>query len=238
MNTLILILLFIVVYFASYLPFFIAARFRLPVVPFLLIPAAYGINCIIQFIVKRNLKSSVISIVAVVALYVFASYEFIEYKPDVALWHQQNADVLLRTGQIQRAIEEYLKSLELQPDNHRSFVRLGRAYFLNKDYENAVIYWVRAVEINPNDKETHARMGDSYQNLQDYDNAVKHWSIASSLDPGEPLFFYNIGLVYHKKGMLDEAIEYYQKALSLNPDHKKAMNNLTIALQQKDTQNQ
>jgi tetratricopeptide (TPR) repeat protein len=38
--------------------------------------------------------------------------------------------------------------------------------------------------------------------------------------------------------MLNEAIEYYQKALSLNPDHKKAMNNLTIALQQKDTQNQ
>jgi tetratricopeptide (TPR) repeat protein len=237
-GALILIFLFIVIYFFSYLPFFIAARFRVPIVPFLLIPAAYGINCIIQLIIKRNIRSLVISIAVAIALYFFASYEFIEYKPDVALWYQQNADVLLRTGQTQRAIEEYLNSLELQPDSHRSLERLGRAYFLNKDYKNAVVYWEKAVEIQPNDKETHARMGDCFQFLGDYDNAVKHWSIAASLDPGEPLFFYNIGLVYHKKGMLDEAIEYYQKVLSINPEHKKANNNLSIALQEKEAQNQ
>ncbi|MHC4280938.1 MAG: tetratricopeptide repeat protein, partial [Planctomycetota bacterium] len=236
-DVFILILLFIAVYFASYLPFFIAARYRVPVIPFLLILAAYGINCIVRFFLNRNLKASVVSIVIAVILYVFASHDFVDYQPNVALWHQQNADVFLRTGHTQKAIEEYLNALRLQPNNYRSLVRLGEACFINTEYENAVNYWKKAVDIKPGDKDTHARLGDAFRNLADFDSAVNHWSIAASLDPSDPLFPYNIGLVYHKKGMLDKAVEYYEKALSIDPNHKKAKNNLTFILQQKNIKN-
>jgi tetratricopeptide (TPR) repeat protein len=232
----VLVILFIATYFVSYLPFFVAARFRLAIIPFLLLFASYALYRICQFIQQRNLIASICSILITIGLYTIAAKPFVPYEPDVALWHQQNADTYLRTGQTDRAIEEYLNSLRLKPDSYRTCQRLGSAFFLQKKYDKAIIHWIEAVRLKPNDHKTHALLGESFTKLGNIDNAIIHWTEALRLSPAQPALYYDLGLAFHKKGMIEKAIKHYKQALKLKPNYDKAKEKLTIALAQKKNQ--
>jgi tetratricopeptide (TPR) repeat protein len=232
----VLVILFIATYFVSYLPFFVAARFRLAIIPFLLLFASYALYRIYQFIQQRNLIASICSILITIGLYTIAAKPFVPYEPDVAFWHQQNADTYLRTGQTDRAVEEYLKSLRLKPDNYRTCQRLGSAFFLQKKYDKAIIHWIEAVRLKPNDHKTHALLGESFAKLGNIDNAIIHWTEALRFSPDQPALYYNLGLAFHMKGMIEKAIKHYKQALKLKPNYDKAKEKLTIALAQKKVQ--
>jgi 4-amino-4-deoxy-L-arabinose transferase-like glycosyltransferase len=56
----VLLLAFVAIYFASYLPFFIAGRYRVPIIPFLLLFGAYGIARVYSLVSARRLTHAAI----------------------------------------------------------------------------------------------------------------------------------------------------------------------------------
>jgi tetratricopeptide (TPR) repeat protein len=229
----VLVVLFIATYFVSYLPFFISARYRVAIIPFLLLFASYGLYRIYQFIRERNLTASVYATIMVIGLYAIATKPFIPYESNIAFWHQDQGNAYLRTGQIDRAIEEYLESMRLKPDDYRTRVRLGSAFFCKQNYDEAIIHWSEAVRLMPDDHKTHALLGNAFLKQGNINKAILHWSEAARLNSDEPGVYYNLALAFHSKGMIEEAIKYYREALRLKPDYVEAKKNLRTALSQK-----
>ncbi len=229
LDVFVLVILFIVTYFVSYLPFFIAARYRLAIIPFLLLFASYALYRIYQFIQQRNLIASICAILITIGLYAIASKPFVPYEPDVALWHQQNADTYLRTGQTDRAIEEYLKSLRLKPASYRTRERLGRGFFLQQKYDKAIIHWTETVRLKPDDHETHALLGQAFTRLGNTDKAILHWKEAVRLSPGESTLHYNLGVAFARLGDIDKSILHWKEAVRLSPDEPVLHYNLGVA---------
>ena len=108
-----LILAFILVYFVSFLPFFVNGRARVPVIPFFLLVGAYGVYRYIGFIRERNLARAGTWAGVFVALYLLASIQYIPFQPDEARWHYQRAESYLRTGKAQEAVEEGRKVIDI-----------------------------------------------------------------------------------------------------------------------------
>lgn len=229
----ILVITFMVTHFVSYLPFFAAARYRVAIIPFLLLFASYGLYRIYQFIREHNLTASIFATVIVIGLYAIAARPFVPYEPSIARWHRYQGNAYLRNEQIDQAIEEYRKAVRLEPADHRTHARLGSAFFLQHNYDEAIIHWGEAVRLRPNDHETHALLGEVFAKQGNIDKAILHRSEVVRLRPNDHEAYALLGEVFAKQGNIDKAILQWSEAVRLSPNEPILYYNLGLAFHKK-----
>jgi len=66
-----------------------------------------------------------------------------------ALEHVQQGTVYREQGEFDKAIAEYTKAIELDPDLAIAYNNRGCAYSWKKDYENAIADLSKAIELDP-----------------------------------------------------------------------------------------
>jgi len=71
-------------YFLSVLPFFAAARYRVPIIPLLLLLAAYGAVRICSQLYNRRWRHAAVRSGLVLAVYLPAAVNWLDYEPDLA----------------------------------------------------------------------------------------------------------------------------------------------------------
>lgn len=138
-----------------------------------------------------------------------------------------------RQGDLQKAVEAYQKTIELDPANQGAYVNLGVAYYQQEKFDLAEAQYRKALELKPDDGEVAYNLGALYlqQALVKGDapdqaglaKAVKQLEQAIYLAPhlSEPLF--SLGVAYKGLGQNDKAIESFQKFLSQKPADNVAM---------------
>ncbi len=92
------IIVFIGTYFISMLPFAAAARYRVPVIPFLLLLGAYGVRTIAVFITRRRWVETGISVAGAGALYLLFSANPSGFQPAPEKWHYDRGLARLEAG--------------------------------------------------------------------------------------------------------------------------------------------
>lgn len=103
-QILVFLLLFIFIYYSSYIPFFISAMFRVPVIPFLLLFGSYGLYCIgCSLYTKKFLKAAAL-ILCWAVFYLLAAIEF--FPADLAGSHKDAGDMHVIMGHPNSAIKE------------------------------------------------------------------------------------------------------------------------------------
>jgi len=107
-------------------------------------------------------------------------------------------------------------------------VKEGNKYFLQEDYQEALLRYNDAQLDDPVSPEIVFNMGDVFYRQRKYPEAVE--SYAKSMERGdralEAKAFYNIGNSLFQQGRLREALEAYKQALERDPDDKDAKYNL------------
>lgn len=126
---------------------------------------------------------------------------------------------LERSKQWQRAEADFLKALELQPD--QPFVMNYLAYSwveakTNLDEAKAML--VRAVELRPDDGYIVDSLGWVYYRLGEYKNAATYLEMAVELRPQDPVINDHLGDAYWRTGRGAEARFQWRRALSLEPE--------------------
>ena len=134
----ILILLFIAAYFISYVPFFAAGRYRVPIVPCLVFFGAYALDYMIALVTARRAKAALWWTLALLAAYGISRLNPTGYKPDAAKWHFDRAVDLSLAGDPRRAIIEYSKALELRPLFPQAHCNLGFALMEQGKIDEAI----------------------------------------------------------------------------------------------------
>jgi TonB family protein len=97
-------------------------------------------------------------------------------------FYQKRAEANLSKGDLEAALADYNKAVELKADNPDLYVSRGRAYFNLKSYELSVKDFDKAIELNPKTAIAFIDRGRSYEKLGDRQKALADYRKALELD--------------------------------------------------------
>jgi Flp pilus assembly protein TadD len=125
---------------------------------------------------------------------------------------------LERDGQWKRAEADFLKALDLQPEQPYVMNYLAYSWVEQKvNLDEAQQMLVRAVELRPNDGYIVDSLGWVSYRLGDYENAVAYLERAVELRPQDPVINDHLGDAYWRVGREQEARFQWRRSLSFEP---------------------
>jgi len=116
-----------------------------------------------------------------------------------------------------RAIEEYNKALELDPNFGSALNLLGYAYAITDNYEKAVEVFKRYVSVSPGEANPLDSLGDIYFFMGNLDDAILKYKEALEIKPDFHVTHPKIGYIYALKEEYAEAMKLVDKFIVETP---------------------
>jgi tetratricopeptide (TPR) repeat protein len=124
-----------------------------------------------------------------------------------------------RSGDYDRAIQDYNQAIDLKPDYSYAFNNRGLAYSAKHDYGRAIQDYDEAIHLKPDYALALNNRGFAYSGKGDSEQAIRNFDQAITLRGDSADTFYNRGRVYAGQGNFDRAIKDYSQAIRLKPDY-------------------
>jgi tetratricopeptide (TPR) repeat protein len=145
-----------------------------------------------------------------------------------------------KAGESDRAIPQYRKALELNPNNVEAHRRLGfLLYHVKSIRDEGLAHSREAIRLYPEDVRAHCDLGMALFSEGEFDQAIIHLSEALRLMPRHPDLeaVYNpvdvhciLGFALLSPRKLKEATDHLSYTLRLDPNNSRAYSGLTVAL--------
>jgi 4-amino-4-deoxy-L-arabinose transferase-like glycosyltransferase len=181
-----LLVVLAVSWFVSVLPFFAAARYRVPVIPFLAILGAVGMCRVVWLVRHRQLRSAVLWVVVAVGLFALATTRFVPYVADPSRWHYNRGMSYAATGDMGEAVLEYRAALELNANYWQAHLDLGVALARGGRLQEAGPHLAEALRLTPRNPFTHYNMALLLEAFGRFDQSEQLLREVLRLDPGFP----------------------------------------------------
>jgi len=133
-----------------------------------------------------------------------------------------------------KAILEYQKILEKNPDQTAAHMMLGKIYSLKKKFDLSEQHYRAVLQINPD--LTQAANNLAYllaEHRNEYDEALKFALKARNQKPQDPFIKDTLGWIYFKKGLYDNAVKLLTESAEEIPDNATLHYHLGMALYKK-----
>ena len=137
---------------------------------------------------------------------------------------------LQELGQLERAVENYRRALEIYPDYAEAHSNLGNVLRDLGQLGEAVACYRRALEIKSDFAEALSNLGNALRDLGQFDDAIASYRRALEIKPNCAEMYYNQGIVLQDLGQLEGAVASYRRALEIKPGYADAHTNLGNAL--------
>lgn len=133
-------------------------------------------------------------------------------------------------GQYEDAIVFLLEVAELLNTDDKEDIywyeyELGRSYYLNEEYEEAINSFLKVLEIAPDSEYIWYLLADAYLNLEDYNNAIDCYERAININEYDARYWNNYGVSLERVNRLEDAKNCYKRAVELEPNEKLYSNN-------------
>jgi tetratricopeptide (TPR) repeat protein len=214
------LLLFLALYSAAIVLVFVAARYRVPLVPVLSVPAAAGLLALVEDVRARRRRALAIWIVlaAAVALVGSVPASFCEERTDLASeFHVTLAFAQSERGETRAAIESYRQALEIGGERADVHYNLGLLARELGESERATAHFERAIELDPAHARALNNLGSMLEGRRRLEEARAAFSQAAELEPDLAPAFRNLGNVLLQLGRGGEAVAPLERALALEP---------------------
>lgn len=136
----------------------------------------------------------------------------------------------------ERAIEDFNKTIELNPNMAEAYSNRGEAFQKIGLYDRAIDDYSKVIALEPKSTGTYVARGISYDSKGDYERAILDYkraiSIGANLGYNEKdaaVLYIFIGMAYNEKGQYDMAIENLSKAIALDPNKREAYYQRSLA---------
>ncbi len=226
----VLIVLLVLVWFASFVPFLVAERFRVVIAPFLAVLGGYGVSRLGRWAVAREWRRLAAWSVAGVGLLTIAEVNWARYDPQPSAWHMARGDGFAQRGEWDHAVAEYSRAIELKPTYLAAREVLASVLYHQGRLDEALQQYQALLEWTPDDPKAHNNVGGLLLDLDRPGEAEQAFSRSLRLDPSAAGVHINRGTALMRSGRLDEAIEAYRAALAADPRLALAYYNLGLAL--------
>jgi len=222
-----LVTLFILSSVVSGVLFFVSDRYRLPVVPFLIVYSSYTICCFVEMTREKETKRIIRAAAMLIVLFAAINLpiDYLKTAPS-SISYNNLGRIYNKQGSFDKAFVALKRALSIDPSFVEAHCNLGNTYFLQGLIDQAIEEYKNAAKIQPHYTLAHYNLGIAYNEKGLLEDAVTEYKQALAIDPNYPEAHNNLGLVYEKKGLVDEAISEYEKAVAINPNLEQAHNNL------------
>jgi tetratricopeptide (TPR) repeat protein len=218
----------------SLIPFFITARYRLPVVPFLIVFASVGIFEAADLMRRRSFKRLSVAVVAGLVAAAVVGRFIVDYDFGFSHTVMGTAYSELATkepdkapGHIEKAVIEFKKALELTPLSVDAHYNLGVVYQRVGYFSGAVERLEAAAALKPDHTYAAKALRESRLSLEETGDKIN-----PKVLPRTP---FEAGLEYTLSGMEGAAERQYKRVLKEDPHHPGAYSQLgAISFQRKE----
>ena len=211
--------IFLFVYMLSVILFFVNARYRVPLIPVLILFAAYSIDWFVSRIREREYARAGKYVLVLLALLIPINLSMPRYRiANLAHAHYTMGVLHTKKGDAITAIKEFQKALEHNPHLSEAYVNLGALHGELGRHRLALDHFQEALENGADSAFILSNMGFAHFSLGALDQAERDYKLSLSLR-GDPEVHYLLGDLYFRRGMLKEAAGEFEKTISLNPRH-------------------
>ncbi|MEW6145444.1 MAG: tetratricopeptide repeat protein [Thermodesulfobacteriota bacterium] len=116
-----------------------------------------------------------------------------------------------------RAIEDYSRSIVLNPSNPTAYANRGICYADKGKLDAAIHDYTKAIELNSKESHFYYNRGNAYLIKGDLVSAINDFTTAIGLNPRNYLAYHNRGTSYALQGDLDSAVRDFTSTIELNP---------------------
>ena len=226
-----LILLFVLSYAGAVIAFFPTARYRLPLIPLLILLACYAGAWIKASLFDRQWRV-VLPLGTVLLLAWSVNAGAITWQDD-AQEHFYTGLAYARKGLEARSTLELHKALQLDPEHYDARFKLAEQYWNLGETDRAEGHYRRLIEQAPRETAPRRNLGNLYLESGRIEAALVLFREIVELEPEKARSHFGLAGAYRTGGLLEQAEAEYRKALELDPDHFDARYNLAYLYDQK-----
>lgn len=217
-------------YALSVVAFFVVARYRQPLMPFVLLFSAVGAIALYNAVAERTARDLRLALITAAAVAVISNWPLIEAGTPQAITENNLGTALQEDGRPQDAIDRYQRALAFDPDYAPALNNLGTALRAAGRIDEAVRAFGQALARNGAGASVHYNLGNALMARGDAAGAVKEFEAALAGDPKSVEATNNLGQALAAIGQNDRAIETFRQAIALDDGSLIAHRNLANAL--------
>jgi Flp pilus assembly protein TadD/4-amino-4-deoxy-L-arabinose transferase-like glycosyltransferase len=128
-----------------------------------------------------------------------------------------------------KAIEDYTRSLDLDPKQPTVQYDLAQTLRRVNLLEQAVVAYNKAIELDPVMIEAYNNLGTTLAEMKEYKGAIKCFNKVIDLDPGYTKAYNNLGAALAEAGRPEEAVATFEKAIERDKGYANTYKNLAMA---------
>ena len=136
--------------------------------------------------------------------------------------HNNLGDLYGRQGNLEKAVEEFKKAIELKPNYGDAFHNLANTYQQMGKTDEAIENYQKAASINPNLWQSYQNLAAIYFNQEKFELAKQELEKAIKANSQDANLYTNLGIIYLRLDEKEKAKEAFQKALQIDPQNQKA----------------
>lgn len=149
-------------------------------------------------------------------------------------------------GKYDEAIENYVKAIEISPNDAKLHYNIGTAFQAKGDFEHAGKAYKKSLETEPSYEKAKSALdlllkqlsakkvqeltqrAVELQSSGNYQEAITTYLAAISLNPNDASLYYNLGTAYQASSDFNSAQVQYQKAIDLDKTNQNYLNALKL----------
>lgn len=178
-----LLLAVLVVTCASYLPFFVAARFRMPIWPLLAALGGVALACLWRLATAGRRRSLVAGLIVLGLLRLATGVAWVPYEPDEALWHLRRGLLFREQGRFDEAANAFGETLGIDPGHVEAPLLLAEVLTAAERPAEAEAVYRRILAGRPESVAAHNNLALLLARAGDLEGAVRHWRAVLDRDP-------------------------------------------------------
>lgn len=226
---LVAMILFVATWFLSFLPFFVASLYRVPIIPYLLLGCSVAAVHLGRLFWTRDRRALALS-VALVLTWAAVRVPLVDTVSDRAKWHSIRGWAWTYDSKPELAENEFRLALASDPNSWSANNGLGKVLLAAGRSAEAARHFNSALEAEPDDPVARYNLGIVYSLQGDWTAAAQAFTSAVSTDPSVADAYASLGVALEHLSQRPGAARAYERALALVPGHRLATNNLAWLL--------
>jgi len=207
----------IVLHQLALLPVFTTERYRLPIIPGLLVFAAFGLVAFSNHVVAGKFRPALSYIALLAVSAVFISWP----QRDPSLWAldaYNSGWQALESNDLALAEKKLAVAYAYVPDNSETLFALGNLRLAQQKADNAVAFYRAVLAIDPKHKGALNNLGVVALDARDYGDAESWFRRAAQIDPANAKTHFLLAKTFLAEGNRKAARTEIDAALRLKPD--------------------